>query len=292
MSHSPDRSEEILKRLPKALEGYMSQWPSGPVRPQRAHLYCGHLGDRTELEVQLWKLVESALDPSEEELLLRHTDDCLYCQTRIRDISEAMRLAMSLEPAPAGAAVSAPVAQRVPALIVRLKKVRRLIREAGHNVVADILVALELTGRRIRGQNGDGIVKAYAPIDRGLERGVARVRSSAEQGKLPSRFGGTICESFKIANEFGELVISYEIRSTGTHLDLLVGCHDKMGARPPGQFHVELLVDSKRCKETELDLGGNAVLQVPFEVACAEVRVYRQKTHLCGVTIQFQSENI
>jgi len=276
------RKEGLLQQLPKAVAKYISRWPGRPIQPLRHSVYCGYLGDQTELEGRLWKLIQLSLSSQDEEQVLEHASSCAYCQSRIRDITGALHAAIPEESALVQTAAAPVAGLKLASLRMKLKKVKRVrVFEAGKELLADVLVALDTTGKWLCGQDGANMVLRYVPAWRGIGKSDARVAAKRFRSKRTF-------PSLKIGTEVEGLIISCEVQSVQNHLELSVQCRDVRGKRASGRSSIEYAIDGVPQTPTELDIDGTLAISLPLSVACADVTVYREGVQIGQVAIELE----
>jgi hypothetical protein len=171
----------------------------------RGPLYCGYLGSHTELDIRLWKHVESQLTDEEEQLLLDHTDNCLYCQSRIRDIAKAMRQSV-----------------RKPDLMLKLAKATNRVRDETGEFLAELLIAVENTGRWLHGSLDCGLLLRPIPATRGL--GTIPTKGVPSTARPEAQSVKSLTPAFRVSTIIEGGTLSCEIRRSGSNLALSVGC--------------------------------------------------------------------
>jgi hypothetical protein len=228
-------------------------------------LYCGHLGSRTELDIRLWKYVESRLTEEEEQALLSHTDGCMYCQSRIRDIAKATRESV-----------------RRPDLLLRLEKVTAKVKDSTGEFLADLLVAVGNTGKWLYGSLGAGLVLKPVPTMRGVgegpRRGLAPAASSRE------RPVSSLTSSFKASTTVEGIPLSCEIRRSASNLVLSIAYS---GTGLESGLRTTCSVDTIPVQPVRLRSGGTEFV-VPQDSKRIEFTVYRQEQEIGCMVVEME----
>jgi hypothetical protein len=231
-------------------------------------LYCGYLGSRTELEIRLWKHVESRLSEEEEQSLLSHADACVYCQSRIRDIAKAM--CESVHP---------------PDLILRLEKVTaRVMGDAGE-FLADLLVAVENTGKWLYGSLGAGLVLKPVPTTRGLAGGSKRcVPSAAASQEQPVR---SLTSSFKASTTVEGVTVSCEISRSASGLVFSIDTSGRPDDSEEPGLTVTCSADSVPVTASRSSLRGSEFV-VPQDCGKVEFTICKRDSEIGHMVVEME----
>jgi hypothetical protein len=220
--------------------------------------YCGHLGSRTDLEVQLWRYVESDLDEEEEQRLEDHVDRCGYCQSRTRSMARALR-EVPPETVPAAKAACA---------VLQLRRVAAIVKDAGGEFWTEVLVAAESAGGWLFDSLGAGLILRPLPIVRGLDAG-------ATKGVEPqARSIRSFVPALRTSLDFQGVTLSCEIRADESNLSLRI---DAPGCRGIGLG----LYSDATCRvdggpETMASCGSQGMtFTFPHSARRVDLRVYR-----------------
>jgi len=231
-------------------------------------LYCGYLGSRTELDVRLWKYVESQLSDEEEQSLLSHADACVYCQSRIRDIAKAMRESV-----------------RKPDLILRLEKVTAKVKGDAGEFLADLLVAVENTGKWLYGSLGTGLVLKPVPATRGLAKGPARcVPPAARSQEEPV---SSLTSSFKTSTTVEGVTVSCEIRRSASNLVFSIDYGGRQTADVEQGLTTTCSADSVPVQAARSSSGGTEFV-VPQDCGNVELTIYRRESEIGRMVVEME----
>lgn len=239
-----------------------------PRFADRPVLYCGYLGSRTDLDIRLWKHVESRLSEEEEQPLLNHADGCVYCQSRIRDIAKAMRESV-----------------RKPDLILRLEKITATVKGEAGDFLADLLMAVENTGKWLCGSLGTGLVLKPVPATRGLAKGSARcVPPTAGSPEEPV---SALTSSFKASTTVEGVTVSCEIKRSASNLVFSIDYGARQGAGEEPGLTTTCNADSVLVQASRLSSRG-AEFVVPQDCGKVEFTIYRWKNEIGRMVVEME----
>jgi len=259
MTPADETRDRLLRRLPEALARYVVRLSGKPVGRSLPPVYCGHLGDQANLEVYLWKLVNSLQDAG-DELLPNHVLNCPYCLSRIYGISKSLRFALEKYGEPLWQPVTEPAA-----IELVVKRARRTVQRAKETVLAEVLVAVDGVGKWLSGGRESWVFLCEAPAWRGF-KGAAAERAVVGQGSE--------VQSLRVSGEVEGLTISAEIAASGAHPELVVRCLvTGTNDRPPGRFQVEWSIDDRSWGSAELDAAGSARMPLPDRLGTVQASV-------------------
>jgi hypothetical protein len=216
----------------------------------------------------LWKHVESRLSDEEEQSLLSHADACVYCQSRIRDIAKAMRESV-----------------RKPDLILRLEKVTAKVKGDAGEFLADLLVAVENTGKWLYGSLGTGLVLKPVPATRGLAKGRARcVPATAPSQEKPVH---SLTSSFKASTTVEGVMVSCEIRRSASDLVFSINYSGRQAADVEQRLTTTCSTDTVPVQAGR-SASGETEFIVPQDSGKVEFTIYRQENEIGRMVVEME----
>jgi len=219
------------------------------------------------------------------EELPEHVQACPYCLTRLRNITQALRDAMTDSPLPLWGE------EPLPSLVFKLSKATRWIQKEGRQIVADVLVVIEAIADKVNVERGGWIMLAPVPAGKGIAARHGATRSLGEAEMRPEAEGDRH-ERLEIECQPSvDILLSGQIVCSEGRAQALLMCLDPRSRRPcAGVFHIEYSLDGAVPQSVQAGVDATAAIDLPQTFGVAIITVFRQGQQVGAFRIELEPE--